>query len=76
MKELKQSKLSQMMGGTSITIMVEIGVSDVPTVTENEYLSADQVGKVEPIVVQVPINPKPLPDQPKDVETGLRRQNP
>lgn len=76
MKELKQSKLSQMMGGTSITIMVEVGVSDVPTVTENEYLSADQVGKVEPIVVQVPINPKPLPDQPKDVETGLKLLNP
>ncbi|WP_077196392.1 hypothetical protein [Prevotella ihumii] len=71
MKELKQSKLLQMMGGTSITIMIEVGVSDVPTVTENEYLSEDQIGKVEPIVVQVPINPKPLLDQPKDLSQAI-----
>mgnify|MGYP004553489465 CR=1 FL=1 len=76
MKELKQSKLSQMMGGTSTTVMTQVGVSDEPTTTENEYFSEDQIGKVKPFIVEAPIDLEPLPDQPKDVETGLRLQNP
>lgn len=48
MKEIKKAKMSQIVGGTTTTEMVEVGV-----IVENEYPEG-QVGKGEPIVVTFP----------------------
>lgn len=48
MKELKKTKMAHILGGTTTTEMVEVGV-----ITENEYPEG-QVGKGKPIIVTIP----------------------
>ncbi|MFI3297749.1 MAG: hypothetical protein R3Y59_09020 [bacterium] len=66
MKELKKSKLAAIIGGTSTTILKEYGYSSENTTTENEYPNEESVGKLKPLIVQVPTEWEPLPDE-KDV---------
>ena len=47
MKEIKKAKMSQIVGGTTTTEMIEVGV-----IIENEYPKG-QVGG-EPIVISIP----------------------
>ena len=48
MKEIKKAKMSQIVGGTTTTEMIEVGV-----IIENEYPKG-QVRKGEPIVISIP----------------------
>lgn len=48
MKEIKKAKMSQIVGGTTTTEMIEVGV-----IIENEYPKG-QVRKREPIVISIP----------------------
>lgn len=48
MKEIKKAKMSQIVGGTTTTEMIEVGV-----IVENEYPEG-QVGKGKPIIVKIP----------------------
>lgn len=61
MKTIQKSKLAKLTGGTTTTILLQVGyASDPQTYTENEYVDEESIGKVEPIIVEVPSNPKPL----------------
>lgn len=48
MKEIKKAKMSQIVGGTTTTEMIEVGV-----IIENEYPKG-QGRKGEPIVISIP----------------------
>lgn len=48
MKEIKKAKMSQIVGGTTTTEMIEVGV-----IIENEYPKG-QVRKGESIVISIP----------------------